>query len=121
MNAKILVTLFVVVSLFLLVSLAQEMNRRVQVQREVRRLEGEVQEMQRTVLELENLNQYFRTDSYQERLAREKLNYRAPGEQVVLIPENAQPTATVSDETPAARSIAPLEEWWRIFFVPETT
>ena len=121
MNTKIIITLFTIVSLFLLVSLAQEMNRRVQIQREVRRLEEEVQAMQRSVIELENLNQYFRTDAYQERLAREKLNYRAPGEQVVLIPENAQPEEeSIAPESQEA-TLSPLEEWWHIFFVPATS
>jgi cell division protein FtsB len=76
-----------VVALVVLLSLVQEMNRRIQIQREVRALEQEVDSMQRTITQLENLNQYFRTDDYQERLAREKLSYQAFGEKVVLIPD----------------------------------
>jgi len=72
------------------------------------------------VIELENLNQYFRTDSYQERLAREKLNYRAPGEQVVLIPSEAQP-ALESAATEPVGATTPLEEWWQVLFVREAT
>lgn len=105
---------------FILLSLAQEMNRRWQVQREVRQLEQQVRGMERSVVELENLNQYFRTDDYQERLAREKLDYRAPGEKVVLIPEedvsSSEASAAEEQDSP---SVSIPERWWHIFFVEE--
>jgi len=107
-----------VVALFVVMSLVQEMNRRWQVQREVRQLEEQANEMQQAVTQLENLNQYFRTDDYQERLAREKLNYQAPGEKVVLIPDETR-TATAEAATPAEAPMSIPEKWWRIFFVPE--
>jgi len=105
----------------LLVSLAQEMNRRLQVQREVVKLEQQVQEMERSVIELENLNQYFRTDDFRERIAREKLNYLAPGEKAVLIPhtEIYDGVPNQADEAETAPSIP--EQWWRVFFVPDTS
>ncbi len=105
--------------LFLFFSLAQEMNRRLQVQHEVQKLQREVQDMQRTVISLENLNQYFRTDDYQERLAREKLNYQAPGEKVVLIPDGAFAKPETTTPTKAAAIMSTPERWWRAFFVPE--
>lgn len=108
------------VMLFLIVSLVQEMNRRYQVQREVQALEAEVKTAERKTVELEHLNQYFRTDAFQERLARENLNYSAPGEKVVLVPEEAQDVKTVSNEVPnkEANPSTPLK-WWQIFFVTE--
>lgn len=108
------------VTILLLLSLTQEMNRRWQVQREVQRLEAEVQSLEKGVIELENLNQYFRTPDFQERLAREKLNYRAPGEQVVLIPEQELPRIEerVSDPVDEGESSLPLL-WWQMFFVNE--
>lgn len=119
LNIKMIGSVFVIITLSLFVSLAQEMNRRIQVQREVRKLEQQVADMQQSVIELENLNQYFRTDAYQERLAREKLNYRAPGEQVVLIPTNDTTTNTPSAADQAQTPPSPLEQWWRAFFVPD--
>lgn len=119
LQPRIVLGVALVIGVFLLISLAQEMNRRLQVQREVRRLEQEVQEMQKTVTHLENLNQYFRTDAYQERLAREKLNYKAEGEQVILIPENATPHDQAVATSETADTVSIPEKWWRIFFVPE--
>lgn len=118
LRPKIVVGVTVVVVIMVLLSLVQEMNRRLQIQREVRQLEAQAEDMKKTITNLENLNQYFRTDDYQERLAREKLNYQAPGEQVVLIPdEAAEPVATQKKE--AERVMPIIEKWWRIFFVDE--
>lgn len=109
-----------IVAMLILFSLAQEMNRRWQVQREVTRLEADVNKMERKVVELEQLNAYFSTQDYKERLAREQLNFRAPGEKVVLIPERvagAQQTNPAANTTEATLSI-PLR-WWYLFFVQD--
>lgn len=109
-----------VVAVILIVSLVQEMNRRWQVQREVAALEAEVKSAERKTIELTHLNQYFRTDAFQERVARENLNYSAPGEKVVLVPEEAQDVKTVSSEVGAKlRPASTPLKWWQIFFVEE--
>lgn len=110
-----------VIVLLILLSLSQEMNQRWQIQREIQRLELASKDLQNNVVDLQNLNQYFRTDDYQERQAREKLNYRAPGEQVVLIPEgnNAPPATNELAEKPSAQNYSTPMKWWRIFFVDE--
>src|SRR3989344_5329036 len=84
LSPKLITSIAGIVAVFILVSLAQEMNRRLQVQREVAKLQQEVHGLEKTIVEMENLNQYFDTDDFQERMAREKLNYRAAGETVVL-------------------------------------
>lgn len=118
LRPKLIIGVTVVIAFLILLSLVQEMNRRWQVQREVQRLEEEVAEIQKDVIELDNLNTYFRTEDYQERLAREKLNYRAPGEQVVLIPEEdlSQSAEELPQETSDVTISIPMR-WWRIFFV----
>lgn len=111
-----------VIVVLILFSLAQEMNRRWQVQREISRLEGEVNKMEKRVVELTQLNEYFSTPDYRERLAREQLNYKAPGEKVVLIPEHSSATQQTEEENKTAetkRSI-PLT-WWYLFFVDTPT
>jgi cell division protein FtsB len=109
------------VSIAMLSSLAQEINRRVQINREVALLETEVNRLERSIVELDNLNQYFKTDAYQERLAREKLNYVAEGEQVVLIPEEVveQSRGQVAGSRANQEDISNLAKWWRIFFVDQ--
>lgn len=116
---RVIGTLAFIVVFILLVSLLQELNRRWQVQREVSQLEREVQDMQLSVMHLQNLNQYFATDDYQERLAREKLNYQAPGEKVVLIPENVSSPKSGESEKQATVKLSVPEQWWRAFFISE--
>lgn len=118
LKPKLVVGAAGVVAVIVVLSLVQEMNRRMQIQREVRQLEAQAEEMKRTIASLENLNQYFRTDDYQERLAREKLNYQAPGETVVLIPDE-EAVAAGAKPSPPERAVPIIEKWWRVFFVPE--
>lgn len=109
------------IGILLMVSLVQEMNRRWQVQREVVALQEDVRASEQKVVELQQLNQYFRTDAFRERVARENLNYSAPGEKVVLIPEEAAPvearSGAVAQKTEP--DSIPLR-WWKIFFVHES-
>lgn len=119
LRPKIIISVTGVIIFLILLSLAQEMNRRWQVEREVARLDEEVHNLQKNVIELDNLNQYFRTDDYQERLAREKLNFRAPGENVVLIPEeelDPEAEQAAGEQEQATPASIPLR-WWDVFFV----
>ncbi len=117
LRPKVIITVSTIIVLLLLVSLAQEMNRRLQIQREVQNLERQVREMERSVIELENLNTYFGTDDFKERLAREKLNYQSPGEKVVLLPQNGISNADIESASTETDSSSILERWWRMFFV----
>lgn len=106
-----------VVVFFLLISLAQEVNRQWQAQQEIEKLAADVRKQEAVIVELEHLNQYFRTDDFQERLAREKLNYRAPGEQVVLIPDKelSDSSGEVMQSEQSEEVSTPLK-WWGAFF-----
>lgn len=120
LQPRIVVSLTLVIVLLILFSLGQEMNRRWQIEREVVKLEQEADAVQKQVTELANLNQYFRTPDFQERLAREKLNYRAPGEEVVLIPEDEQ-VSEVSISSQQIERVAVISiplRWWNAFFGP---
>ncbi|MCE9643525.1 MAG: septum formation initiator family protein [Candidatus Andersenbacteria bacterium] len=113
----VLITASIIVLLIIL-SLAQEVNRRWQVQNQIHELQSQVDSMQKHLVELQQLNEYFKTSDYKERLAREQLNYRAPGEKVVLIPEtaasnNQTPTTTATATPPQSNPL----KWWYLFFV----
>ncbi len=119
MGIKIALGVVAVIGLFIIISFGQEVNRRWQYQQHVDRLEQSVHESEKSVIDLQNLNEYFQTPEYQERVAREKLNFRAPGEKVVLIPNGdvrGSAENTVPTPTPTSDSIPML--WWKAFFVP---
>lgn len=104
-----------VVILLILFALAQEMNRRLQVQREIVQLESEVSALEKNLIEMDNLNQYFKTDDFAELMAREKLNYKAEGEKVVLIPERKEEDIVGYEETNKEEQSIP-KKWWSEFF-----
>lgn len=107
-----------VIAILILFSLAQEANRRWQIQREVARLETDVRDAEKSILALQQLNEYFKTSDYKERLAREQLNFRAPGEKVVLIPEkDGVPQTGKNIATSQERPLSIPLKWWYIFFV----
>lgn len=104
-----------VIAVLIIFSLVQEMNRRLSVQREIVQLESEASKLEKNLIQMENLNQYFKTDDFAELMAREKLNYRAEGEKVVLIPEtNDKPEDSIEAEKTDTRSIP--KRWWDAFF-----
>lgn len=104
-----------IIALLILFSLVQEMNRRLAVQREIVQLESEANKLEKNLIQMENLNQYFKTDDFAELMAREKLNYRAEGEKVVLIPETAT-AQDESDETDDVDERSIPKRWWDAFF-----
>ncbi|OGY31699.1 MAG: hypothetical protein A3C02_01550 [Candidatus Andersenbacteria bacterium RIFCSPHIGHO2_02_FULL_45_11] len=110
-----------VIALLILFSLAQEANRRWQIQREVSRLEQEVSDMEKSLVALQQLNEYFRTPDYKERLAREQLNFRAPGEKVVLIPERSGVPVATTKATQEQKVVSIPLRWWYLFFVDSST
>ncbi len=116
--AKALISASLVFVVFTTFSLAQEMNRRIQVKREVAQLEQEVKKLNKSLVEMENLNHYFSSDAYKERMAREKLNYRAPGEEVVIVPEEGwQKNEDISSEEELSKDMPMPLRWWNAFFV----
>jgi len=118
LQPRIVIGTTTIIILLILFSLGQEMSRRWQVEREVARLEVEAGALKKSVTELENLNQYFKTSDFQERLAREKLNYRAPGEEVVLVPDDSQLDEEVVGSQLIDRVLVvptPMK-WWNAFF-----
>lgn len=115
LSTKILLTIGSIIMLFILIALAQEMNRRLQVQREVVKLESEVAALEKNLIEMKNLNQYFKTDDFAELMAREKLNYKAEGEKVVLIPEQKNKSQEAKKEQEKETKPIP-QKWWDAFF-----
>lgn len=117
-HAKIIITAAVIIVVFIMVSLAQEMSRRWQIQQEIQNLEEQVAELEQSIIELSQLNDYFKTDAFQERLAREKLNYQAPGEQLIVVPDSA--VAPTEETQEAEPEYSTPEKWWRLFFADQT-
>jgi len=73
------------VVLYMLAIFTTEAGKNYQLRSKSDELENQIVQMQSQIEELGYRITYYRTDAYQERLAREKLGLQKPGESVVII------------------------------------
>jgi cell division protein FtsL len=83
--------IFIIIGICLLVfigfSLGKETYRNYQIQKEIQTLEEEISGLKKDNNNLTHLIKYFKTESYQEKEARQKLGLQKEGEKVVVITE----------------------------------
>ena len=89
-----------VIIVYLLVILAQTVKRNYDMNRQVHELNGQIELLKEQKDQLAYNIQYYKTDSFREREAREKLGLQLPGESVIIIPQKS-PQATTSPKTEA--------------------
>ncbi len=110
--------------LFLLVALlalgvvafgiGQSLIRRAEVNREVERLQADIDSYESQSQELSELLRYLGTEEYQEREARLRLGLKLPGEQVVVIPGLGG--AETGQSEPADAALSNWQRWLRVFY-----
>jgi len=76
-----------------------------------------------SILETENNNLknkilYYQTDAYKERVARERLGYKKPGEEVLAIIPSKEAEEKKEEPTPEASN---PKKWWDFFFAKKTS
>ena len=81
-----------VIVLYMLAILTSETGKNYQLRSKSDELEGQISQMQSQIEELGYKVTYYRTDAYQERLARENLGLQKPGETVVIIKKDTAST-----------------------------
>lgn len=101
--------------LFLTIFWGREMYRKYQINTEIRTLQSQIKELERSNQDTLSLISYFKTQQYKERQARSLLNLQKPGEFVVALPDRNE--AGLSDQqsdiqTPEVN----LRKWWNYFF-----
>jgi len=114
------IVIIVLVALLLGYNTLAAILRNYELQGRVDRLDDEI-----GILELENNklrynNEYYKTDSYLEKRARESLNLRRPGEEVVIVPRRQSVSVNQddrADEQPGIveRARANLNDWYNLF------
>jgi len=97
-------------------SLVQEFRRRYLLEQHIRALRTDIEAREQHIEELRRLKEYLGTDAYVERVAREKLNYQKPGEQVVVVPEQPRPTPTATPAPLQTTRTSSAREWFILFF-----
>ncbi len=116
---KTVIFIGVAVLLLLSVALGKELLRRYEVNREVKQLESEIAELEQRNLDLDDLIDYFNTNSFTEKEARQKLGMQKQGETTVILTESQNansPTGEQGIESNQNKSITNPQRWWQYFF-----
>ncbi len=84
--------------LYMFAILTSETGKNYQLRSKSDELEQQIEQMQSQIEELGYKVTYYRTESYQERLAREKLGMQKPGESVVIVKKDSTQNVEVPAE-----------------------
>lgn len=104
-------------------------KRKYEIELEKQALMRQVERIKQDTVSLEQVKDYISSNEYQEREAKQKLDLKKPGEEVVLITPGSITANLSNDELisilrdPNAQSRLPaqsnLERWWAFFFDKE--
>ena len=83
--------------------------KKVTVNNEVNNLEQKIAETEKSNSELAKLLDYFKSDNYLEREARQRLNYKKPGEEVVFVFRDKE--SKINKESQEEK-ISNFQKWW---------
>jgi cell division protein FtsB len=122
-QSKVLVIVGAVISVFMTINLVKAYTENKEIQDRIHALEVNREVVDAENKQLEQTLDYVNTSYYVEKQARDQLNMKRPGEEVVsLPPERAVP----AEEVPTQEDIAKIEQrsnpgkWFDFFFAPST-
>ena len=99
--------------LFILYAVGNTVYENYQIQQEILGLKNDIANLAQGNKDLSAQILYYQSPSYQERIAREKLNLQKPGEKVIVIMPEAKAKAVKED--PYVKLTNP-QKWWLFFF-----
>lgn len=102
-----------IVLLYLLYVVGRTLYQSYLVRKEVDNLKVAIVEIQQTNKELSEKIIYYQSDSYRERIARERMGLQKPGEQVIVILPEEKPK--IVDDDPDS-GLPNYEKWQKFFF-----
>jgi len=125
-SGKIIFWIGLVLAIYMFVVLAVETSQNYSLRNKSDNLESQITKLEQQIEDLGYKVTYYKTDSYRERLAREKLNVAAAGESVIIIKDDKRnEKATKEDEVSIdnlktdeqALSEKPnYQQWWIFLF-----
>ena len=103
--------------IWLVLNVIKESYRKYQLQKEINQLKSEIERLEGENQKLSDLIKYFQDVSFLEKEAREKLNLKKPGEEVVIIPKGFFETKEKSLPEKQEKKEEPnWQKWWRYFY-----
>ena len=119
----ILITIGLGAIIMISLALTQETYRRYQIQKEIEDLQTQAEKKQRDNEKLKGVIEYFKTDDFQEKEAKEKLSVQKEGEKVLMVKgeqqsADASKPEDISHPDPAQQkdNRTNLRKWWDYFF-----
>lgn len=112
--SKLFLGAILILLIILFVVELQQWRARQAINSEINHLISEQQALEQKNVDLEQSLQYFASDSYKEKLAREQLGLQKEGEIVVNFPKLADETQIQAIQPPEQNNI---QKWWRYLFL----
>lgn len=113
--AKFFLVLTLIILVYVAITLGRQTYRKYQTEKEVSSLEEQISQIERDNLKLSELLGYFQKESFKEKEARAKLNFKKPGEKVIILaPSEEAPVK--EEELQEEEKISNPRKWWGYFF-----
>lgn len=121
LSSKLITVISFIIIIYAAFGLARLIWKNYQVNQKIESLKKEITQLEEENFELRNEINYYKTNSYKERLAREKLNLQKPGEIVIVItqPEEDKFSSVQNKgikNKEKKLSVPNWRKWWNYFF-----
>jgi len=122
-SGKIIFWIGLVLVIYMFIVLAVETSQNYTLRSKSENLELQIAKLEQQIEDLGYKVTYYKTDSYRERLAREKLNVAAPSESVIIIKDDKRNEKQADDNKVEEKLTSDVEDLadrpnyqqWRIF------
>lgn len=122
-SSKIWVKFFLVACLAAFVAVAyalfKETYKKKQIQEEVKKLRDQAISLEQGNQKLKGLIEYFQTQNFSEKEAREKLNVKKEGEKVVILRQQEEQRENIKEDGVNGQDqliVSNPLKWWNYFF-----
>ncbi len=112
---KVFLVLTLISLVYVAIALGREAYRKYQIEKEVSSLEEQISLLGQDNLKLSELLGYFQKESFKEKEARAKLNFKKPGEKVIILTPSEEEPMT-EEELQKEEEISNIQKWWNYFF-----
>jgi len=124
LNSKLVLTGSLVLLVVISVALGKAIYKRYEIQKEIQTIQSEIESAEGQNKELTQLIEYLATDSFREKMARQKLNLKREGETVIAIPVKKESEKSILGSVPSeeleAISVKSKfdnpKKWWQYLF-----
>jgi len=115
MRRRIIQWVIIFIGISLIVSLSRDVLRLIRASGQVELAEEKLAEAEQKNRELLGEKDYFNSEEFIEKEARNKLNMAKPGETIVVLPQNLAELVG-RKEKEVSQEIPNWQKWWGLFF-----